>query len=359
MDEVVFILGAGASASSGAPLMNNFLDVARNIMLRGESDIYEQDFKRVFDAIGALQAVHSKAKLDLTNLESIFTTFEMASLLGKLPGTSSDNDISEIVISLKKVIVHTLEKTVLFPLSSNGTLLPTTDYKGFAQLLLHIQNSVHPPNRTSVITFNYDIALDLALLQARKQVDYCTDTAPKNDQNAVKVLKLHGSLHWARKKHQNGIAIASIADHLNGFRDPLSSYAKTTPVVISRELSSLCNEEVDASPVIIPPTWDKSSYYNFIQPVWRAAANCLSRASQIYVIGYSLPDTDYFFRLLYALGTVGTHPLQHFGVYDIDESRVEDRFRSVLGDGAIQRFEYHCTPFNSAIGNIKELYKTK
>ncbi len=47
----VFILGAGASADSGAPLMNNFMDKAEDFR---DSDLEGQlkyDFDRVFKAI--------------------------------------------------------------------------------------------------------------------------------------------------------------------------------------------------------------------------------------------------------------------------------------------------------------------
>jgi hypothetical protein len=38
--------------------------------------------------------------------------------------------------------------------------------------------------------------------------------------------------------------------------------------------------------------------------VWRTAAQHLSEAEHIFIIGYSLPETDQFFRYLYGLGTV-------------------------------------------------------
>lgn len=56
----------------GAPLMADFLDVASHLLHSGKVNDKKAVFEKVFQAIGAMQAVHSKAQLDLTNIESIF-----------------------------------------------------------------------------------------------------------------------------------------------------------------------------------------------------------------------------------------------------------------------------------------------
>lgn len=115
MSDTVFILGAGASKQCGAPLMAEFLDVANQLLrsqaVRGEK---KEHFENVFRAIGALQSVHSKAQLDLTNIESIFTALEIANVLKKLPGFDVE-EIPGVIASLKEVIVSTLESTMDFP----------------------------------------------------------------------------------------------------------------------------------------------------------------------------------------------------------------------------------------------------
>jgi hypothetical protein len=81
MSQTVFIFGAGASKQAGVPLMGEFFDVARRIrpLIKGE---IADEFDRVFLGISALQVAHSKADIDLDNLESVFATFEMARLFG-------------------------------------------------------------------------------------------------------------------------------------------------------------------------------------------------------------------------------------------------------------------------------------
>ena len=99
MSNVVFVLGAGASKQAGAPLMGNFLDVATDLLRSNRVDDKRIHFDRVFSAIGGLQAVHSKAQLDLNNIESIFTALELGRIIQRVPGMDTDS-IPEVIASL-------------------------------------------------------------------------------------------------------------------------------------------------------------------------------------------------------------------------------------------------------------------
>jgi hypothetical protein len=99
VSDIVFILGASASKQCGAPLMADFLDVANNLKRTGGAKDKSEHFDNVFRAIGALQAVHSKAQLNLTNIESIFTALEISNVLKKLPGFESE-EIPSVIASL-------------------------------------------------------------------------------------------------------------------------------------------------------------------------------------------------------------------------------------------------------------------
>jgi len=57
-----------------------------------------------------------------------------------------------------------------------------------------------------------------------------------------------------------------------------------------------CCGPINGSPVIVPPTWNKTQNAPSIATVWREAANQLSDAENIFVSGYSLPQTDEFFK---------------------------------------------------------------
>lgn len=355
MSDIVFILGAGASKRCGAPLMNDFLETAFNLWKTNKVQEKQEHFERVFKAISALQIVHSKSQLDLGNIESIFTALEMANVLGKLP-TFEPNEIGEVITSLKELIVATLETTMTFQVAGTS-LKPIKHYNLFVDLISYLMSHAHPKRSVSVITFNYDIALDLALYMENLGPDYCIGAPPKNSSD-VPLLKLHGSINWASESENGAVIPLELNQY---FREYSLSPIHRLPVCtisIGSQLQEFFDKQdikVEAAPVIVPPTWNKTSYHQTLSKVWSRAAKELEDADNIFIIGYSLSETDAFFRLLYGLGTVGETPLHRLVVCNPD-TKVESRFFSILGPGAQSRFEFIPQEFPKAIDLIKRMF---
>jgi hypothetical protein len=211
-----------------------------------------------------------------------------------------------------------------------------------------------------VISFNYDIAADMGLYRAGLGPDYIIDQPP-GDQENVPLLKLHGSLNWATEKTSRKIRPLHLATYFQHYslKSPLAGSDAKVP--IGSQLVEFFRDhvsiEVEAEPVIVPPSWNKADYHNALSNVWAAAAKHLSEAEQIFVIGYSLPATDSFFRHLYALGSVGGTPLRRIAVFNPDASGATDtRFQGLLGPGAFARYEYHAMNFTQAIRHIQQLF---
>ena len=61
-------------------------------------------------------------------------------------------------------------------------------------------------------------------------------------------------------------------------------------------IECLCS---DKTPLIIPPTAEKSQFYGnqTIRALWMAARTALAQAEEILCVGYSLPATDLTMRL--------------------------------------------------------------
>jgi hypothetical protein len=353
LSNIVFILGAGASKDCGAPLMADFLDIASYLYHTGATEEKKDDFERVFRAIGSLQMVHSKAQLDLTNIESIFSALEIAKILGKLPGTPAD-EIPRAITSLKELIVKTLELTIDFPTMKSYIGVPYP-YEDFGRLLDHLRSTAFPPHTVSVITFNYDIAADMALFRAGLGPDY--GIPPCHQKNLVPLLKLHGSLNWGSREDNGEVYPMLLKDYFSKYSIMGEDERGKCKVPVGSQLKEYFSKHTDvkvaAEPVIVPPTWNKTEHHQALSKVWANAANQLEEAEYIFIIGYSLPETDSFFRLLYALGTVGKNPLKKIVVYNPDNSnQVNSRFRSLLGPGAIARYEYKKNIFREAIIDI-------
>ncbi len=94
------------------------------------------------------------------------------------------------------------------------------------------------------------------------------------------ILKLHGSINWLW-------AGASPSD----------------PIYCSdKDPNNFVQSTLDLQYFIVPPTLDKSSFYNnnILKSIWSLAFMLLSLSEEIYIIGFSLPDSDmsikYFFK---------------------------------------------------------------
>jgi hypothetical protein len=360
--DVVFILGAGASRDGGAPLMNDFLDIAHSLLDANKLAHKAEHFQTVFSAIGALQAVHSKAQLDLINIESVFNAFVMAKALDKFPG-QGDFSGAKLEGAIKQLIATTLEHTQKFKIRDTR-VVPPESYEAFANLLVHIRSKAVPARTVAVLTFNYDLGADMAMLRARLGPAYALDdsdpTAGLPPARGVPLLKLHGSLNWATCTQCKKVVPWHLTDFFAGVQTMHDS-DEVRFDVWSGHFTRFrhCNNAVEHElPFIVPPTWNKGDHHQAIAPVWRRAARELTDAQHIFVIGYSLPETDGFFRTLYALGAVGPKLLKSFEVFnpELAGGLVDQRFQALLGPAAQARYRYHATTFGKAIPHLVAMF---
>jgi hypothetical protein len=363
MSNIVFLLGAGASAQCGAPVMSNFLDVAAGLLRTNQVREKREQFERVFEVIGGLQAVHSKAQLDLNNIEAVFTALELGRIIQRVPGMKPE-EIPQAISSLKELIVQTLELTIKFP-THGTTINPPRAYEAFAKVIEYLQGEAMPQRSCSVITFNYDVAVDMALHRVHLGPEYFLHAGRGK---GVPLLKLHGSLNWAIENDPpHAIHPLHLRDYFSRYsihwsRDEIG----TTVLPFGTQLKEYFDTKTDFSvapePVIVPPSWNKADYHHALSNVWAAAASQLAEAEYLFVIGYSLPETDAFFRHLYALGSVGPAPLRKVIVFNPEEEGggVDTRFRALLGPGAMARYEYRSLTFDKTVDEIRKFFpKTK
>jgi NAD-dependent SIR2 family protein deacetylase len=146
----------------------------------------------------------------------------------------------------------------------------------------------------AIITMNYDCLVDDCLVRLGIQPDYGlehSELPPQWTQHSRKmpILKLHGSANWFR----------CISEHCKG-------RTWVNPDTPSKRLEyfygaacSQCHRQIE--PIIVPPTWAKGGQSEVLRPVWARALQALREAGRIFVIGYSMPSTDEFFRYMLAL----------------------------------------------------------
>lgn len=356
--KTVFIFGAGASKQAGAPLMSNFMDVAERLYRTGVVGAADdrEAFADVFKAVSDMRAIHQKAYLNLDNFETLFGAIEMANLTGKLASRTPES-IKKLRDSLVTLIVKTLEYSIPFPRSSRK-IVPPPPYDYFATSLVEVREKFrgnHPG--MAFLTFNYDLALDYMLHYMGRwgHYDYCLSGQP--DLNKIPLLKLHGSINWSACEECGEIVPFNFSELdfrflMYDFEDGPSYHYFDLGTNIHRKQHH--GKPLKSTPVLVPPTWNKTGYHENLAPIWGRAARELAEAENIYVIGYSLPETDSFFRYLYALGSESETRIKRFWVFNPDnDGTVERRFREMVGRGIENRFRFIKEPFDAAIDSIR------
>ncbi len=333
--ETVFILGAGISFPDGAPLMNNFFEVAYLLALSHE-DLRAQ-YHLVHKARVALQRIAFKTQVDLYNLESVFVALEMAETLGGF-GDTSTLEIGEWTRALRRTIELTIAYSVQFDVDieesvkdmSRLRLRPSSTMSQFADRLSLTQPDGSP--RCAVISFNYDLLLEVALVSKNLQYDYglSSDNWPRDK---IPLLKLHGSLNCLPPCIDGGeIKVADWPDS--------TAWRATNPIPSKYPLLATGQSGTKAAlPLIIPPTDSKLGYRKQITPVWQRAKEVLQNARRVIVIGFSMPPTDDFFRTFFALSTVSDSFIEQFVVIDPSNESAA-RIRQFLSPALQQRFRH-------------------
>ena len=354
--KTVFILGAGASYHTHAPVMAKFFPMVRSI-LRGLSD--PRRYQALLDNIGDLRLSAYYTGVNLDNIEDVFSITHLAKETGL-------DWAPEVFGDLTDLIAETYDLSC--PLASSGQWVRPDDlYTEFIRSLVaavgidDFRNEALPGalgadvtirDYDPIITFNYDFMLDYAMTYLGLIPDYGFEYDFQSSYNHQVprrkwlLLKLHGSVSWGtcRDRCETEQVITPWLPH-NG-RHKVESPDKRPLKVVSdhvrRMTCSSCKDEGGLHPLIVPPTWAKSPTESGVSEVWRKAIDSLSTATQIIIIGYSLPPTDTVFSYLMTLGLQENRVLSRILVVNPDKT-VEERYRQVfagaLSSGRTVRFE--------------------
>ena len=359
MAKTVFVFGAGASVTSGTPLMKDFIDSADDLRSDPTSGVSHEDFRLFFEVLqNRLPQLHSKSVVELGNIESVFGIVEMARLVGRLPLTDP-GDIERVASATRRVLAETIERRCRFKREADRWV-PPRDYLSIVGWIER-ERLAQQPGEVALISFNYDVALDFALHWSLVPADYCLgDQQPAT----VPLLKLHGSLNWSLCRKCKTITPISLArifqvEPRGDFREGGTTAAILATRCLTTNGAHCPESPATDDPGIAPPSWNKTQYHESFARVWQRAAREIAEAREIYVVGYSFPPSDAFFRDLLALGLFGSTRLKRFEVVDPDAT-VAARFRELLGPESKSRFVHAHTDFFSwALGKYKDSARWK
>jgi hypothetical protein len=337
--------------------MYDFIDKARQVLQADKTGWAVTHFKNVFEARRKLQAAYAKSHIDIDNVENLLATFDMARLIRRLSDMPEEST-KVLPTELRFMIMRTLEQSIRFRVFDDSPVVePPTPYDAFVELLAQIEDSSEL-SPTAIITFNYDLALEYALRVRRVEIDYGLNSSTKNS-NAIPIYKLHGSLNWTLSGPLNEIEVFSVQQlpaesywrRYGVYENPLCRPIDTMELLHGPD--GWGNKPIP-EPLIVPPTWSKEHYHEVLKSVWYNASKALSSAENIFIIGYSLPPSDQFFRSFFALSTISESLIERLWVFD--PSEIAQRYHSLVGAAISSRdkFKYEGVIFSDAIASLSK-----
>jgi hypothetical protein len=156
----VILLGAGASVSSGCPLMKEFIDRGQDFITLNRFSSEELSFvNKSIKAYRDLKANFIMTEEDIDNIENLLSLADIGTLLEKTP-ISALND-QELSTSLKKFITAVITKSVnIYPFNSpkwySRNSIDSFVWKQLVRAIAY--NMPH----VTVISLNYDCLLEYA-----------------------------------------------------------------------------------------------------------------------------------------------------------------------------------------------------
>lgn len=267
----------------------------------------------------------------------------------------SRSDAAKAAMILQKLIACTLEASIMCDIK-DGVLKPILPYINFCEVLdKHRKMS---KTKTTLISMNYDLLLDYSLFYTNTKYRYGFESH-EDQWNRVDLLKLHGSLNWGRDRNDGKI-------HVDGFGETYDVYGQGEIPTVSGvdsgqarlELRPNWDREKIDFPYIIPPSANKISKQRELQDIWSQASMALNQAEVIFFVGYSVPESDSFFKDFFALSTYGPADFEKIVVINPD-ILAKDRVGSLLSAREIDSgiLEYHDMKFEDSIETIEAIIR--
>ncbi|MBS1538468.1 MAG: SIR2 family protein [Bacteroidetes bacterium] len=382
-DNNVYILGAGFSRLAGLPLIKDFMNKMRDTHERLEgyikSDKLTNDRKakierlltavaQVFEYRLKASSVNYRVNIDLENIEQLFSLASLSNdeglehnirraICATIEGTYElfyrpEYDKSKRIVRKTEEYIRKAEKNEFdfsqgfFP-TDNINFLKTELYTFVLSNLIGSSN-LHP-EQNSFITLNYDTIVERSLINLGLSFTYGISTHIHNpktpskyrNNGGIKVMKLHGSTNWIEAKDN-------------------SQSKNSGNIEVFPNFFNLAYDEIrDYTPLVLPPTWNKSAK-GFLLDVWQDAIVAIRNATRIIVIGYSFSTTDNHINYLIAEGLRENISLRSIHIWDTSPKKVVENWSSLTpySKSIIKEVPFNENENEVSLAKGKDIYKS-
>jgi hypothetical protein len=285
VSDVIF-LGAGASASEGAPVQKElFSDFFNTDKGYDHNSVSLERLKDFFDHFFGIDIRSENESVLFPSFEETMGLLEIAIDRGEsfrgYPSSTRDPDIQSIREDLIFLIALVLNRTLMAPKGHHKALVRRLEKEGCI-------------DRTAFISLNYDILIDneLTELYPEYDLDYGVEFTNYTREN-----------DWEMPRNNKSVALYKLHGSLNWLYCPTCVSLTLTPR--ERKVALLVEKPVECSdcgthavPIIIPPTFFKGMQNYYLQQIMRKSEMVLKDADRLFFCGYSFPDADLLVRYL-------------------------------------------------------------
>jgi len=288
------------------PVMRDFLEVSRDLYYTHNDPPEENPFKsfgRIFAAIERLHSAKSHYALNLLNIEEILSMLEMMRAVGA-PLEARAEPLGIGVELFKDYIRSTIEECT-----------PKSFTPGFQE---QVKTGGYPTDAAEQLFGEKSDPVNAYgnFVAGLAGVGVLVQKRPGRPGTIIE--RLHRSPEGVEHEYSivtlnYDLLIERLADHIDKF-DPANAEQPTTRSIL--RIAKLHGSVEEGQP-IVPPTWRKGEFA-LVEAEWSKAYKWLTRATQIRVIGYSLPRTDVYMRYLLGAAAVGAQRLKRIDVITND-----------------------------------------
>jgi hypothetical protein len=332
----VFVLGAGVSASCGIPVARDILGQA--VLHLGHKD--GQEVKQIHRLLRLFYPAFDEDLRNYPNIEDFLNFIQVA------------KDFNKGFVSSKQWPPEELKRVDL------TTLKALTDYIWSLMADATKQRAVDNFVRNNLrrgdtgITFNWDLTIERALESYQGNPGFQYTYSRKRKEKEFSLLKPHGSVDWFEIEKVKALKSQR---HVETHDKELCYYPEfhfgDDP------------ELAEISPVIVPPITSKKFRYKFLHRTWVGVLQAVTDATELHVIGYSLPKEDQFARFVFRRAIRNNmtksdkdkKPEMKLFVVNPDET-VEQTFYRLVGR-RFKHFHFYQTRFEDLADNYNEVVK--
>lgn len=381
MSDNVLLIGAGFSKDAGVPTIRSFVDRMWEYAKRRSANGAElnaddvQVFENAIAVRNELDRYHGRAEFDDRNLEDILSILWFNALAG---GKGSQAQLHHMNRAIARTIELACEVTHPGVKAAGGYEKTETGkwiYRAFWQHLLNWAKDAS--QMPALITLNYDLVLERALLQVLVNTTYGSHEHPapfkrlriSYHSKAIEdpVLDVQG-VRWGLEHPKIGTQVrpanpkASIEEFNIELLKLHGSVNFPRPVRgrKSEEGNGACTfSNAVEDPHIVPPISNKL-LSGPIREIWKSALNHLRSAKRLVIIGYSLPQTDTYMQYFLKAGLGPNNSLERVLVFDPvlhrddqEAALMENRFRTCFSSQLQKRLSFRPAANFGPVGSLE------